>query len=248
MRVSFSIPAYNEEAKIGQCLESVIAEIKRSGLTGNAEIVVVNNASTDRTKEIARSFPGVRVVDESRKGVASARQAGFLATSGDLLANIDADTLVPPGWLSKVVRTFERNEKLVGLSGPYIYYDLPFFKRMVAILLVSTYPLIHMLTHHLARAGAILQGGNFVLRRTALEKIGGFDTSISFYGEDTDIARRIAQVGRVKWTLFLPMYSSGRRLAHEGMVTTGMRYALNYFWIIFTKHPWSREHVDVRVP
>ena len=61
-KLAFVIPAYNEEALIGKCLESVVAEIARSG--ADAEIIVVNNASTDRTGEIARSFPTVRVVDE----------------------------------------------------------------------------------------------------------------------------------------------------------------------------------------
>ncbi|MFN4211965.1 MAG: glycosyltransferase family 2 protein, partial [Devosia sp.] len=59
MRLAFVIPAYNEEALIGKCLESVIAEIARSG--ADAEVIVVNNASTDRTGEIARSYTGVRV-------------------------------------------------------------------------------------------------------------------------------------------------------------------------------------------
>jgi glycosyltransferase involved in cell wall biosynthesis len=54
MKLAFVIPAYNEEALIGKCLESVLAEIKRSGV--NAEVIVVNNASKDRTGEIARSF------------------------------------------------------------------------------------------------------------------------------------------------------------------------------------------------
>jgi len=53
---------------------------------------------------------------------------------------------------------------------------------------------------------------------------GGFDTSITFYGEDTDVARRISRVGTVKWTFKLPMYTSGRRLAHDGVMRTGIRY------------------------
>ena len=60
--LAFVIPAYNEEALIGQCLESVIKDVERSG--ADVDIVVVNNASVDRTKEIALSYPGVRVVDD----------------------------------------------------------------------------------------------------------------------------------------------------------------------------------------
>ena len=80
---------------------------------------------------------------------------------------------------------------------------------------------------------SMLQGGNFILRREALEKIGGFDTSIEFYGEDSDIGKRVGQVGKIKWTFKLPIYSSGRRLLEEGIVTTGLHYTINFFGIIF---------------
>jgi GT2 family glycosyltransferase len=92
----------------------------------------------------------------------------------------------------------------------------------------------------------MLQGGNFIVRRDMMEKIGGYDTTIEFYGEDTDIGRRMAKVGRVKFTFKLPMYSSGRRLAKEGVFTMAFRYSLNHVWIIFFKKPYTKEHVDIR--
>jgi len=96
------------------------------------------------------------------------------------------------------------------------------------------------------RAGSMVQGGNFVLRRTALEQIGGFNTAISFYGEDTDIARRMSRVGEVKFTFELKMYSSARRLKKEGMMRIAARYTLNYFWTIFGKTPFTKEYTDIR--
>ena len=92
----------------------------------------------------------------------------------------------------------------------------------------------------------MVQGGNFVLRRTALEQIGGFNTAISFYGEDTDIARRVAKVGDVRFSFDLKMYSSARRLKKEGMLTMAARYTINYFWIMFRKKPFTEEYVDIR--
>jgi GT2 family glycosyltransferase len=92
----------------------------------------------------------------------------------------------------------------------------------------------------------MVQGGNFVLSREALEAIGGYDVSITFYGEDTDIARRLHHVGKVMFTFDLKMLSSARRLKHEGMITIAWRYAVNYFWTTFFKHPFTREHVDIR--
>src|SRR3989344_2273362 len=130
MEISFVIPAYNEESSIARCIDSILKEIKRSGRS--AEVIIANNASTDRTKEIASSFPGVRVVDEARKGTNLARQAGFVVSTGYLIANIDSDSVMPAGWLDTAFDEFARNKKLVGLSGPYVYYDLPMFSRLLS--------------------------------------------------------------------------------------------------------------------
>lgn len=246
MKISFSIPAYNEEQRIARCLESVQKEIVRAGMESDAEIVVVNNASTDRTKEIAAKFVGVHIIDETRKGLTFARQAGFEHSTGELVANVDSDTMLPPGWLDIAVREFDTDKNLVALSGPFVFYDLPPFKKFVSHTFIRIYPIAHFFVQNVLHAGAILQGGNFVVRRDAMQRIGGFDTSIHFYGEDTDVARRISKVGKVKWTLAFPIYASGRRLAHEGMAMTAWRYAINFISTTFAKRPWSETHTDIR--
>jgi glycosyltransferase involved in cell wall biosynthesis len=207
---------------------------------------VINNASSDRTKEVALSWPGVKVVDEARKGITYARQAGLLASSGELIANIDADTRLPRGWLAKVFSEFSKNENLVALSGPHISYDLPRIARIGFWFFYGLGYAIYVINHYLLKKGAMLQGGNFILRRAALEKIGGFDLEISFYGEDSDIARRIQKIGRVKFTFDLPIYASGRRLKKEGIIKAGLKYGINYLWIIFRKKPFSKDYRDIR--
>ena len=137
IQLSIIIPAYNEEKVIGPCLEAVIANMKdleddKQKNNYGVEIIVVNNASTDRTKEIALSFPGVKVVDENKKGLTHARQAGHIAAQGELEANIDADTIMPLGWVKRVLYEFNRNSNLVAISGPYIYYDMPLTFRVGA--------------------------------------------------------------------------------------------------------------------
>ncbi len=243
-QLAFVIPAYNEEALIGQCVESVVREVKRSGV--DCEIVVVNNASTDRTAEIAGGFPGVRVVDEPRKGLVNARDGGFMATSAELVANIDADTIVPAGWIDTVMREFRANPKLVAISGPYIYYDLsPLNRFLVFSFYVATF-LIYIVNRFVLRVGSVVQGGNFVIKRSAWEAVGGYDRSIEFYGEDTDVAVRLSRVGDVKWTFKLPMKTSGRRLEKEGVVRTGMTYVMNFFWVTFKGKPMTHHHTDIR--
>ena len=54
------------------------------------------------------------------------------------------------------------------------------------------------------------------------------------------------EAGRIKFTFRLPMYSSGRRVAKEGLFATGLRYAVNYLWIILFKRPYHNESTDIR--
>lgn len=244
MKLSFVIPAYNEEAFLPKCLDSIIKYSK--GKDYDIEIIVVNNASTDGTRAAAERYPEVTIVDEKRKGLVWARHAGFIASHGDLIANVDADTMLTPHWIERVFAEFKKNEKLVALSGPFIYYDLPMVTRFfVRIFYLASY-LTYLVNHFIFRASSVLQGGNFIVRRAALLEIGGFDTTISFYGEDTDIARRMSKVGKVKFTFRLSIFSSGRRLAKEGVLTAGLRYFLNYWWITLFKRPLSKEYNDLR--
>lgn len=243
MKISFVIPAYNEEVHIGPCVESILREIRTNNLAlgQDAEVVVVNNASTDRTADIAAGYDGVTVLNEPIKGLVMARRAGFVVTTGQLVANIDSDTRMPVGWLATTLSAFAKNDKLVALSGPFFYYDLSMFERALVKLFYAVGYLVHLL------GGAMLQGGNFVIRRDAWERAGGFDTSIAFYGEDTDVARRLAKQGTVTWTWRLPIETSGRRLRGEGVVSTGFTYALNFVWTTLTGKPYTQSYRDIRI-
>jgi glycosyltransferase involved in cell wall biosynthesis len=248
VRLSFVIPAYNEENYLPACLESILAQ---TGFLGDqVEIIVVNNASSDRTREVALSYPGVTVVDESRKGLPYARQAGFAASTGELVANVDSDSRLTPGWVKQVLSTFAEFERkgkdLVALSGPVEYYDLKPSQTVSVQLFYLLAFVLYALNRYVLRAGSMVQGGNFVLKASALREIGGFNLSIPFYGEDTDIARRLNRVGRVVFTFQLKMYSSARRLKKEGMLTIGMRYTMNYLWTTFRKKPFTEEYIDIR--
>lgn len=249
MKISFVIPAYNEERGVGACLASVFKEIDRAkaaGVVVDTEVVVVNNASTDRTREEALKFANVTVVEENLKGLVYARRAGFVATNGELVANIDADTRVPEGWLTKVVDEFATDKNLVALTGPYIYYDLSPIQRGVVKVWYFPGWLFDKCMQPLLGHATMLQGGNFVIRRDAWEKAGGFDTTIQFYGEDADVARRISKYGKVKWTWALPMYTSGRRMLHEGFIRTGLNYGLGLLSTHIIGRPVNHSYTDIR--
>ena len=74
------------------------------------------------------------------------------------------------------------------------------------------------------KRGAYMIGGNCFIRATALEKIGGFDTSISFLGEDTDTATRLSKIGTVFFAKDLFVQSSGRRFLRDGYLKTYLTY------------------------
>ena len=238
MKISLIICAYNEEKYIGRCLESVLNYAPDNLL----EVLVVNNASTDKTAEIAARYPGVRVINESSKGLTKARQRGLMEARGDLLAFVDADSQMPQNWFLIANKEFTKDPNLTFLSGPYIYYDTPAWQKwMVHWLYWRTLGrVIYFFTGYMA------VGGNMVMSKQALEKIGGFDTSIAFYGEDTDIARRLHQVGRTRFNFNFVMFTSARRFADEGTLRTGATYIANYTSVMIAKKPVSENYKDIR--
>lgn len=238
--MSFVVPAYNEEKYIAKCLDGIFAELARGDYS--AEVIVVNNASTDRTGDVAKKYKQVKLVNEMQKGLSRARQAGFEQSSGDLIANIDADTILSSGWMDKVLSEFSQNKNMVALSGPFIYYDFSTWRNCLVRVYYCFAYVIYLCTR------SMLQGGNFVIRRSALEEVGGYNLDFAFYGEDAEIARRLKPVGKVKFSMFLPAYSSGRRLSREGVITVGLRYAVNYLWTMFWKKPYTTEVLDLSEP
>ena len=144
------------------------------------------------TRAVADRIPGVRWSTSRTRGWCERGRRDQAAT-GDVLLYIDADCrapvlLVEHGAPIPAVPADGRGDRPVpvlrlGLgrhAGARVYdYTLA--------------PFAHVTAHHVLRIGAILYGGNFAVRRTALDAIGGFDTSIEFHGEDTNLGRRLAR-------------------------------------------------------
>jgi glycosyltransferase involved in cell wall biosynthesis len=185
LKLSVIVCAHNEGRYLSACLHSLLAQTRTPD-----ELLVVNNASSDETAAVARQVAEVRVLDEPCKGLVVAREAGRHATTGDILVYVDADCRAPLTWLERIERRFARAPDLIAISGPYCYYDWDWWGK----LLVGTYDLIlapatQLVVKYVLRLGTIFYGGNFALRRDALDRIGGFDTSIEFHGEDTNLGR-----------------------------------------------------------
>lgn len=230
MNLSFVIPAYNEEARLAYCIASVQREAP------GCQIIVVDNGSIDRTAELALKM-GAKVFYEATKGITRARQTGLLASETGWVAFIDADNELPEGWLRELVDNIDHG--VVAISGPPVFREL----RMVKRLIVTLYYTIGVIFF---RFLPMTQGGNCVFRRDALISVGGFNTEIDFFGEDTATAIRLSKVGKVVYSPGMFCWSSARRFNAEGFIRTGMRYVVNYFWMWATGRPWTRTYGDHR--
>jgi glycosyltransferase involved in cell wall biosynthesis len=241
-RISVIVCAHNEAHYLGACLHSLLAQTRLPD-----EILVIDNASTDQTRAVAQQIPQVRVVDEPRKGLVIARETGRRAAAGDLLAYLDADCRAPLTWLERVERRFQRDPRLIAMSGPYRYYDWDWSGRLLlAAYDVTLAPATQLLVKHLLRIGTIFYGGNFAVRRDALDRIGGFDLSIEFHGEDTNLGRRLFALGRVGLYRDCYLYTSARRYVAMGKSAVFRLYVRNFTSELLYHRPKDASHIDVR--
>jgi len=231
--ISIVIPAYNEEKFIGSCLKA-LGEQTYSGLV---EIIVVDNACTDKTVQVASKFP-VKIIKERTKGVARARQTGFSHARGEIIASTDADTAVPTNWLANIAAGFAKDPDLTGLSGPVWPRNGTLLEWMLAVLVTFLFYLTSLF-----RLG-FFAGANFAVRKEAFEKVGGFDTK-KISGEDTDLSKRLLREGKVKFLFSVRVATSMRGLRKLGVVRFGFHHFMNWLNVNFLGRP-PRSFLDIR--
>lgn len=243
LTIAVIVCAYNESRLLPGCLYSVRAQTRMPD-----EILVVNNASTDETGAAARAVPGVAVVDEPTKGLVVARETARRTAHSEIVAYIDADCRSPITWLERVEARFRGRQAPIAVTGPYRFYDWDMWGRM----LIRSYDLLvapatHAVVHRALHMGAILYGGNFAVRRDALDRIGGFDSTIEFHGEDTNLGRRLTPMGRVALAPECWVWTSARRYRAMGKRAVFSLYVRNFWSEILRHRPADRDHLDVRV-
>lgn len=242
MTVTVIVCAYNEARLLSACLHSIKAQTRQPDA-----IIVINNASTDDTAAVARAVPGVRVIDETRKGLVVARETARLAAATNVLAYMDADCRAPITWLERVMTRLEKSDAPVAVTGPYRFYDWdPMGRLLIRLYDYVVAPPTHTVVHHCFGLGAILYGGNFAVRASALEAIGGFDRNIEFHGEDTNLGRRLTKVGRVDIARDCWLWTSARRYREMGKGAVFGLYIRNFWSEILRHRPADRDHLDVR--
>jgi len=181
--VSIVIPAYNAQRTIGKCLAAATS----LEWAGDVEIIVVNDGSSDRTGEIASSFPTVQVINVPNGGVPRATNTGIQAARHDIVVSLDSDAILEKDWLNKIVPAFD-GLNVAAVAG----YALTGNKSLVGKLMGYDVEL------RLDRASNYtdhLYTMNTAYRRQALLEIGMFDEGLKIAAYDADISRRLTARG-----------------------------------------------------
>lgn len=169
--LSVVVPAFDEEDTIAACLERLTTQADCI-----AEIVVVDNNSTDRTAEIvrdlARRHPTIRLIHEAEQGLVYARNAGMDAATGDLIARIDSDTMVGDDWSRTIVDFFtaDLDHNWSALCGRGEAYDVPMSGRFDKWK-IKLHPLGDRGPSDEVKEIPVLYGSNMVVRREVWNRI-----------------------------------------------------------------------------
>ena len=205
--LSFIIPVLNGEKFIGDCLSYMSKE-----MAPQDEVIVVDNGSTDRTIEIAESFDRVRVIHHPKITIAAMRNRGSEIARGNVLAFIDCDCLICPGWRKAAEETLADDS--VHATGSH--FDLSLTPTWIEKAWIPPRKNLPEKTHY-------IPSGNLVVRKDVYDEIGGFDESL-VTDEDTEIGHRLNRLGHTI------VDAPGVRVMHQGNAKTVAQFTKKEKW------------------
>jgi glycosyltransferase involved in cell wall biosynthesis len=239
LSLSIVLPVYNEELHLKRCLDAIARQREMPD-----EVIVVDNNSTDDTVKIAKQYSFVRLLKEKKQGVLYARTTGFNAANSEIIARIDADTILPPTWTRSVKGLLE-NPHYAVVTGPVYYYEYPWPHRHYKI----DHCIRKGLYDHFGHA-PFLFGSNAALRASAWEEVKKGLCDRSDVHEDLDLAIHLYHAGLkihydermlagvsarrgddnvAKFRVYLGMYLNSYRVHRIGLF--GPRIATSLYWL-----------------
>ncbi len=211
--ISIVVAVYNGAATLRECLDSLLA---LEYPAEKFEIIVVNNASRDKTAEILKDYlPNIKVFDEPKQGPAAARNCGIHQASGDVIVLTDVDCVVSPHWLKALVAPLK--DPAVGIAGgkilsrrPHNYIEAFGEQIHDHESAITKYKIPYVITM------------NWAARKTLLSEIGLFDEAF-LRGSDSEFSMRLAQTDyRFAYAADAVIYHRNeknlRGLFHEGYI------------------------------
>ncbi len=234
--ISFIVPAHNEEALLGRTLSALHAAARALGEP--YEVIVANDASTDRTGEVALEH-GARVVAVNNRQIAATRNAGARAATGELFFFVDADTVATRRGVRAAVRVL-RGGAVGGGCATRFDEDAPL--PLYAAVLERLLPPV-------LRALGLAPGCFLFCTRRAYLAAGGFDEGL-YVTEEVGFTRRLKRQGRFVMLREFVITSARKLRAHTalGLLRVGARLALGgpqalrrreglYYWYGPWHHP-----------
>ena len=218
-RISLVVPAWNEAERLPRLFDTIDAARRRwvdaGGQPDDLEIIVGDNASTDATAAVARGR-GARVVPVGKRLIAAARNGGAAEARGDLLAFVDADSLLHPDVFLAVEAAMRDPRALGGASG----VTMERWSPGIWLTYVMALPMVWLTG---------FDTGLVFWRRADFEAIGGYDEGLAI-AEDVDILLRLRRLGR-------PRGQSLVRLRGVKTITSTRKWDRHGDWHYFTQMP-----------
>jgi glycosyltransferase involved in cell wall biosynthesis len=180
------VPAYNEEKLLPICLKALFTQ---DFPNSEFEVIVVDNNSTDRTKEIAKEY-NVKLIEEKKQGLVFARNAGLKEAKGEYFINLDADCEVPKDWLRRIKNQIQKNKNIGLLTGPYKCVEnkneQDWWNFVLAILMSISCKILGTPFGY--------YGGNVTIERNSFLKIGGYE--LQYSTDQISIISRLKKIGK----------------------------------------------------
>ncbi|HTA29893.1 MAG TPA: glycosyltransferase, partial [Candidatus Cybelea sp.] len=178
--ISFIIPAHNEQAALGRTLEAIHDSAR--GVEQPYEIIVVDDASTDATAEVARQHQAT-VVPVNNRQIAATRNAGGRAAHGERLFFVDADTTINPRAVAEALRYMDKGA--VGGGAPVVFEG----KVPLPVQLFAYFAIVF------AKVAGFTGGAFMFCTREAFQATGGFDERL-FWAEEGVFGLALKRQGR----------------------------------------------------
>lgn len=238
--ITVVIPAFNEE----KVLPAVLESLQKQQVDFPFEIIVVDNNSTDRTKEIAEQF-GCKVISESHQGITWARRSGVLAAKGEIIVQIDSDCVADQHWLREITQPFLNDDQVIFTHG----ISFPKEKTFKSTFYFSIIRLLKML---LGKTTLMSSGYNLAFRKELGLKIMDDKKYLDItYYEDTYFSFKIGSKPGKK--VFVPtavVSTSTRRIQHISLIKRWYDWAKAMgYYIFFKQFPawtYTAEYKDYR--
>lgn len=241
--ISIVVPAYNEEDYLGYCLESLV---NQNFPKDQYEIIVVDNASTDKTAKIAKNFD-VRVIKEPKKGVVFARQKGTLAARGKIVVSFDADSEATPDWLKGIHQRFIDSPNIIAVGG---FYRQPSISLTSKIYLETIVRYSIYYSTFLLGYPCLISASNFAFKKEAFLRAGGYPLDAGRLADQFSFLQKLKKIGKIVFDPTLMITTSARRTKDrflKSIVYDGLTYTfLDSLFYKLTNNHLPGQPPDIR--